>query len=167
MKQWFSNGLPFLLLLNPSPAVSKSSARLFLMVELVPINKHNQYAINFKQNPVDADIRTKMYLGLSLLCLLLFLTLFRFSNRLQPCCISLIIGLGSLGEDTLQICTNTDNTSLMFDGLSGTFLGYFFSDALFVHSSVYLSPCDFTWVFALEEQGFIFGGGETEDLLGY
>ena len=51
----------------------------------------------------------------------------------------------------------------MFYGTTSTFLGDFFGDTLLVHSPVEDCPGDFSRVFALEEEGFGFGGVEAED----
>lgn len=71
-------------------------------------------------------------------------------------------GLVPLRGDGSEV--STDDTTLVLHGLARAFLGNLLSDTLLVHATVNNSPGDLAGVLALEEEGGIFGGGETEDL---
>jgi hypothetical protein len=66
--------------------------------------------------------------------------------------------------DESEISAN--DAALMLDRLPRSPLGDLLSDALLVHPTVNLGPCDLTWVFALHKERAVFGGGESEDLEG-
>lgn len=105
----------------------------------------SQYIYNIK-------IPIITHLGLCLRGFLGLLTLLGLCNRLLSRHSTNSIRLVPLSQDTLQVGTNTDDTALMFDCLATTLLGYFLCDSLFVHSAEYLSPSNFTWVLALQEE---------------
>lgn len=139
------------LLIPPRPwlAVSRSWEQWFVMTGQT---KYNGQLVA----PQEPRISKITCLGwLCLLRLLLLLGLLRLRNSLLSCSSSHCLGLVSLSQDTLQVGTNTNDTTLVLNGLARTLLGHFFCDTLLVHSSEDLCPSDLAWVFALEEKGFI------------
>jgi hypothetical protein len=112
------------------------------------------------KNPQTNDGVT--YLGLIslLLSLIILLLLLARLDSLRP---RRLTRLGTNGPPLLDhIQTRADNSPLMLDGTTSPLLGDLFRDALFVHATVQDGPGDFPGVFALEEEGFGFGGVEAE-----